>query len=234
MAEAQNRQRQFVSFTFYRVEPAWRRLRAEERAEGKHEFCEVVQEYAEQLIVLSYTTMGTRADCDFVLWRIGYELEPLQAMAAKLLATGLGHYLTTPHSYLAMTKHSIYLKEHTHEGQADARGRIVPGKHRYLFVYPFVKTRDWYRLPLEVRQGMMNEHIRVGHKYPRVKLNTTYSFGLDDQEFVVAFETDYPADFLDLVMELRESEASRHTLRDTPIFTCVHGTMDEVLNLLGG
>jgi chlorite dismutase len=104
---------------------------------------------------------------------------------------------------------------------------------RYLFVYPFVKTRAWYALPLERRQQIMNEHIRIGHKYPRVRLNTTYSFGLDDQEFVLAFESDHPADFLDLVMELRESEASQYTLRDTPIFTCVKAAGAELLKSLG-
>ena len=67
----------------------------------------------------------------------------------------------------------------------------------------------------------MDEHIALGHKYPSVKLNTTYSFGLDDQEFVVAFETDEPRDFVDLVPALRETEASLYTLRDTPIFSCV-------------
>ncbi|MFQ5780959.1 MAG: chlorite dismutase family protein, partial [Nitrospiria bacterium] len=67
-----------------------------------------------------------------------------------------------------------------------------------------------------------------------VKINTSYSFGLDDAEFVVAFESDYPSDFLDLVMALREAEASRFTLRDTPIFTCVRKSLSETLNDLGG
>ena len=80
---------------------------------------------------------------------------------------------------------------------------------------------------------MMTEHIRLGHKYPSVKINTTYSFGLDDPEFVVAFESDRPADFLDLVMELRESGASSYTLKDTPIFTCVWMTPGEALDAIG-
>src|SRR3970282_520409 len=117
---------------------------------------------------------------------------------------------------------------------AHTPGAISPGQHHSLFVSPFVKTREWYRLTESTRQGIMKEHIALGHKFPRVKLNTTYSFGLDDQEFVLAFESDYPEDFLDLVMALRETEASRYTLRDTPIFTCVPRPLDEGLNLLGG
>ena len=227
--------RQLVNFTFYKVDPAWRRLPAEERQTSKHEFCRVIEEYAGKTIaVLPYSLVGIRGDCDFMLWRIGYDLEPLQEMSAKLLATGLGKYLTAPYSYLSMTKSSIYLVGHVHDGQADARGRIEPGQHKYVFVYPFVKTREWYRLPEPTRQAAMKEHIALGHKFPRVKLNTTYSFGLDDQEFVLAFESDYLEDFLDLVMALRETEASRYTLRDTPIFTCVHRPLDDVLALLGG
>ncbi|HYS59714.1 MAG TPA: chlorite dismutase family protein, partial [Gemmatimonadales bacterium] len=71
-------------------------------------------------------------------------------------------------------------------------------------------------------------------KYPSIRLNTTYSYGLDDQEFIVAFEGDNPADFLDLVMELRESQASSYTLRDTPTFTCVQMSLWDMLDTLGG
>jgi chlorite dismutase len=79
----------------------------------------------------------------------------------------------------------------------------------------------------------MNEHIVVGHQYPTVKLNTTYSFGLDDQDFVVAFETDFPADFLDLVQELRETESSIFTVRDVPIFTCISTTVEQIVKNMG-
>src|SRR5205807_5687711 len=111
---------------------------------------------------------------------------------------------------------------------------IRPSEARYLFVYPFVKTRAWYMLPKPERQTMMDEHVRVGRKYPSIRLNTTYSYGLDDQEFIVAFEGDNPAEFLDLVMELRESEASAYTLRDTPTFTCVQMSLWDLLDTLGG
>jgi chlorite dismutase len=103
---------------------------------------------------------------------------------------------------------------------------------KHLFIYPFVKSREWYLLPLEKRQEIMDVHIKVGNKYPSVKLNTTYSFGLDDQDFVVAFETEEPKDFVDLVMELRETQSSVYTVRDTPIFTCVQMPMERILDQL--
>ncbi len=235
MPEAEAR-RQFVNFAFYKVDPAWRRLPLEERESGKQEFRRVVEEHDQpgRMKVLCYSTLGIRGDCDFMLWRIGYDLLKFQEMTAQLLATDLGKYVTTPYSFLSMTKRSVYVDKHVHEDQEGRRLRLTPGQFRYLFVYPFVKNKAWYRLTQHARQGMMNEHIEIGHKYPTVRLNTTYSFGLDDQEFVVAFESDRPDHFLDLVMELRHSEATSYTLRDTPIFTCVHRELPEVLDLLGG
>ncbi len=229
----QNR-RQYVNFVYYKVDPAWRRLPEAERKRGKEQFIEVVKSFEPEMIVIPYSLVGIRGDCDFMLWRISYDLLKFQEMGAKLLATDLGKYLSVPYSYLAMTKRSTYVREHQHAGQEGTRLELTPGKFRYLFVYPFVKTRAWYRLTQHARQGMMNEHIEIGHRFPTVRLNTTYSFGLDDQEFVLAFESDKPEHFLDLVMELRHSEASNYTLRDTPIFTCVHRELPEMLDLLGG
>jgi chlorite dismutase len=162
-------------------------------------------------------------------------LEDFQELHAAVLRSAMGAHLDTPYSYLAMTKRSQYVDKHEHaDGQGEGRRtRIRPTGRQYLFVYPMVKKRPWYRLSLEERQKAMDEHIRVGHDFPRVKINTSYSFGLDDQEFVVAFETDYPADFLDLVEKLRGGEASAYTERETPIFACVAGSIAEVVELLG-
>lgn len=233
MSEKQQEKRQFVNFYFYKADAAWRRLPSAERAEGRKEFVSVVEKFSDRVMTIPYSLVGIRAEADIMLWRISYELEALQEMSVQLNATGIGQYLSTPYSLLAMTKRSIYTEKHVHEGQESKRLRVVPGEYKYLFIYPFVKKREWYLLTKTARQGMMNEHIEIGHKYPTVKLNTSYSFGLDDAEFVVAFESDQPQDFLDLVMELREAEASRYTERDTPIFTCVRKEIREAVDDLG-
>ncbi len=228
--------RQYINFAFYKIDPAWRRLPATEREAGKREFLAVYEDFSDRLLLVSYSLVGIRPEAEFMIWRIGPPatgLELFQEMSGRILKSGLGRYLHTPYSYLSMTRRSIYLREHRHAGQEDARLEIVPGRARYLFVYPFVKSRDWYMLPMHIRQRMMNEHIEIGHKYPSVKIHTTYSFGLDDQEFVLAFESDSPEDFLDLVMELRESLASKYTVRDTPIFTCVARPIADILDSLG-
>ena len=225
--------RQFVNFMFFTVDRAFRSLDGTVKAEAKRELAEIINRYSGPMFVLPYSTVGLKAGVDFMLWRIGYDIDPFQRMAADINKSILGRYLDVPHSFLAMTKHSQYVDEHVHEGQEGRRLRIVPGKKPYLFVYPFVKTRDWYLLPMSERQRIMNEHIAIGHKYPRVKINTTYSFGLDDQDFVVAFESDTADEFLDLVQELRETESSKYTVRDTPMFTCRRSTIEEILETLG-
>jgi chlorite dismutase len=178
-----NDRRQYVNFAFYKVDPLWRRLPSEERKKGKCELVEVVRSYEQDVLVTPYSLVGIRGDCDFMLWRIGYDPLKLQEMSAQLLATELGKYLATPYSYLSITKRSIYVDKHTHEGQEGTRLKFVPGQFRYLFIYPFVKSKAWYRLTKHARQGMMDEHIEIGHKYPTVRLNTTYSFGLDTPTF---------------------------------------------------
>jgi len=225
--------RQFVNFMFFRVDRAFRREPEDVKAEAKREFAELVKRYTGPMMILPYSTMGLKPGVDFMLWRIGYDIEPFAQMLADVNRSQLGKFIDVPLSYLSMTKHSQYVDEHVHDGQEGRRLKIVPGKKPFLFVYPFVKTRDWYLLPMTERQRIMNEHIAIGHKYPRVKINTTYSFGLDDQDFVVAFEADSAAEFLDLVQELRETESSKFTVRDTPMYTCKRATMDEILATIG-
>lgn len=222
--------RQFVNFQFFKVDPLWRRLPRAEREKGVKEFVSAAKGFRSKGVIFhSYSLVGIRGDAEFLIWRIAEDLPLFGEMSSALLQTGLGSYVQFPYSYLSMTKRSMYVDKHVHSDQEGRRTRIVPGEAKYLFVYPFVKTREWYRLAKEKRQELMDEHIRIGHKYPSVKLNTTYSFGLDDQDFVVAFESDKPADFLDLVMELRETESSRYTLRDTPTFTCIKQPLETLL-----
>ena len=225
--------RQYVKFTFFKVDPAWRRLDPIERDAQIAEFRDVVEAWAGRNLIRCYSTIGTRGDVDFLVWQVSYGLEDVQRMASELLGTQLGGWLTTPFSYLSMTKNSAYIEKYAGPGEDRfTRLSIAPGEHRYLFVYPLTKVREWYGLSKEERQTAMNQHIAIGATYSSVKINTTYSFGLDDQEFVLAFETDEPGDFLDLVQELRGSVSSAYTLTDVPIFTCVQTTAEGMLRAL--
>ena len=196
------------------------------------EVVNILETFAGRMLVRIFSTVGTRGDSDLMLWTVSDRLEDFTELTSQLFGSRMGVYLDVPYSYLAMTRRSQYIDKHTHEGQEGARLRVKPGDAKYLFVYPFVKTRAWYLLPLEERQAIMDVHIKVGHDFPTVRINTAYSFGLDDQEFVVAFESDSPSDFLDLVMKLRETKSSEFTLRDTPIFTCIAMSGPDALDSL--
>jgi chlorite dismutase len=204
---------QYVAYSFYRVRPEWRRLPVEDREAGKDAFADVIEAWTDRLEGLrTYSVAGVRPDSDFFLWKITSRYEDLGELAAELNATPLAGWLDTPYSYLATTKASQYT-------QARRARKVIPKNQRYLVVYPFVKVRPWYALPPEKRQRAMDEHIRIGREeFPGITNHTTYSFGIDDQEFMTAFECDEPADFMHLMLRLRDSEASRYTERDTPIF----------------
>lgn len=221
--------RQFLKYTFFKLLPSWRS--ANDQEEARQVFRALVEKYSARMIVKSFSLFGTRGDCDFMLWTISERLEDFQEMLSETLKSPLGKHVSTPYSYLSMTRKSEYVRDHRHPGQEGDAPKKVPGNSRYLFVYPFVKKREWYNFPPEERHRMMMDHIRKGHAFPSVKINTSYSFGLDDQEFVLSFETDYPSDFLELVMALRSSDASKYTELETPIFTCVATAFDELVKL---
>ena len=218
--------RHFVKYTFLKVDPAWRRLEDERRAEDKREFIAACEDFADGHLLRTFSLVGTRGDADLLLLSQAQNLERIHEFHVILAQSGLMKWCSIPYSFLAMTKPSEYSDE--------SRLEVRPGKGKYLFVYPFVKTRAWYALPADERWRIMQDHIRVGREYPQVDNHTTYSFGLDDQEFVVAFDTDDAGAFLDLVQRLRTTEASAYTLRDTPSFTCIATSVERALSAVDG
>ena len=226
---SENGSGQYVAYTFYRVDPAWRRLPVEERQAAKDAFADVVDDFADRFDHLrAYTTAGVRPETDFFLWKITERYDALGELGAALNGTPLAGWLETPYSYLATTKASQYTS-------ARKARKITPHGLPYLVVYPFVKVRPWYALSEAERQRAMDEHMVIGREeFPGIKNHTTYSFGIDDQEFMTAFECEEPADFMHLMLRLRDSEASSYTERDTPIFVGQHVTIREALAALDG
>ena len=220
----------FLKYTFFKVAREWRSLPDEEREAARSELATLLESQAGLKLQL-FSLVGIRGDADFMILADSATLEPFQELVSAVLATRLGKYLEIPYSYLAMTRQSHYARSHK---RSELEGEVLPPEQaKYMFVYPFVKMRSWYGLPFAERQRIMGEHFKVGRKYPKIKINTGYSFGLDDQEFVLAFEGDEPAEFLALVEELRSTEASKYTALETPIFTCVRTDASKLLGLLG-
>jgi chlorite dismutase len=219
-------ERHVVKYTFFKVDPAWRRLPAEQRAQDKAEFVAACEDFGTDHLLQSFSLVGTRGDADIMLVAETENLDRIHEFHVVLSQSGLAKWCTQPHSFLGLRKSSEYSDEQ--------RFVARPFTGKYLFVYPFVKTRAWYALPAEERWRVMQDHIRIGKEYPNVDNHTTYSFGLDDQEFVVAFDTDDVGAFLDLVQRLRGTEASAWTARDTPSFTTIRTSLKRAVDALDG
>jgi chlorite dismutase len=228
-AKSPDRQRhQFLNYSFYRLDPVFRRLPREVQRDAAAGFIDLVRKWEamEDVILRTYSLVGLRADVDFLLWRIAFDPLCFQAMEAAIRRSALGAYLLQVHSFLSLQRRSPYVNRSKGAGEGV---ELLAGQGKYLFVYPFVKTRPWYRLSAHARQGMMDEHIAACSVFKGVHLNTSYSYGIDDQDFVVAFDSDYPQEFVDLVGRLRYTEASLYTERDTPMFTCAKAPIDAIL-----
>jgi chlorite dismutase len=212
--------RDLVKYTFFRLDPAWRRRSRETRRAGRRELAALLERPGRGVFLRTYSLVGTKAGTEALVWIVADTLEAIQELHARIIGSAMGAYLSVAYSYLGLGRRSEYLGDHAHAGQEGEAGRRRPVGRPYLFVYPFVKKREWYALPFEERRRIMGEHFRIGHRFPRVAIHTGYSFGIDDAEFILGFEADSPAEFLDLVQALRSSEASRYTALETPIFTC--------------
>jgi len=212
------------------LDPAWRRRTAAERHDDGCEFGEALAAAElEGVRSISYSSIGLEPGVDVLLWRMASSVDALESSAAGFLSAGLGRWMTVNQSFIGRIGPSQYVRKPTDQEQSLFGGE----RSRYLIVYPFTKSTDWYLLSKEARQGVMNEHMRVGHDFPMVRQALAYSFGLDSQDFVVAYETDDLVAFGDLVRALRATESRRSTVNDTPILLGIHRPIGEILGLLG-
>jgi chlorite dismutase len=220
----------YIQALALRLDPAWRRQPGPERREDARGFAEAEASVADlEVLSVTYSSVSLQPGVDILLWRMAPTMAALEAAGAAVLGAGLGRWLTVRHSLLGRIGSSQYVRKPTAQEQSMFSGE----RSRYLVVYPFTKSTDWYLSPAAERQKVMNEHMKIGHRYPMVRQALAYSFGLDDQDFVVAYEMDDLGTFGDLVRELRSSESRRATVSDTPILLGIHRSLDEILGLLG-
>ncbi|NWJ28498.1 chlorite dismutase family protein [Marine Group I thaumarchaeote] len=204
----------YFNFSFFKVDPKWRWMADLAKEESAKEVENIIKNSG--IMFRSYSNLGLRDDTDFLFWFAAKTVEEIQAVIEKLYKTVFGKYIIPSITYLSCTRPSIYAKD------AKTHGFVTgnePKKH--VIVYPFTKTREWYLLPKEKRQQIMDEHIQVSKRYPQVVLNTTYSFGIHDEDFLLAFEVDDIRDFQDLIMDLRETRVSAYVKNDIPMIVCV-------------
>ena len=224
--ETKDDENYFFNFSFFKVDPKWRWMADLAKEESAKEVNNVLRNTGIKL--RTYTTLGLRDDADFLFWFASKSVEEIQNAISKLYLTVFGKYITPSLVYLSYTRPSIYAKN----GKTIS---FVAGNEpkKYVVVYPFTKTREWYLLPRAERQKMMDEHIDLGQKYPQIILNTTYSVGIHDEDFMLAFETDDLPDFQNLIMDLRETKVSVYVKVDTPMIVCVKKDIIPLISSLG-
>ena len=224
--EGNDDEKYYFNFLFFQIDPKWRWMADLAKEESAKEVENVVKNSG--IMFRSYSTLGLRADSDFLFWFAAKTVEEIQSVISKIYLTVFGKYIISSQTYLSCTRPSIYAR----------KGRTISfiagnESKKYVVVYPFTKTREWYLLSNEERQKMMDEHIDVSQKYPDIILNTTYSFGIDDQDFMLAFETDDLRDFQNLIMDLRETKVSAYVKVDTPMIVCVKKDIQSLIASLG-
>lgn len=217
----------FLNFSFFKVDPKWRWLNEIGKEEAAKEFESLLEVANTKMKVIPYSTIGLRSDADFMLWMIADSVEKMQILTSKIYFTVLGKYIEPSQIYLSSSRKSSYSNQ--------VKPCFITNQKplKYNIVYPFIKSREWYLLPFEKRKKMMEEHIEVGRKFPNIRLNTSYSFGIHDQDFMLAFETDDLNDFQNLIMQLRETKVSKYVVKDTPMIVCLHKNMEQVIKSLG-
>lgn len=225
-------EKQFVNFMFFRVSPDWRKLNAETKRVFKSEFQSVFNKFSDKFLLFSYSLIGFDSKADLMFWRVGTSLDLIQEMTAKLYRTNLGSYFENADNFLSVTKKRMFIAP-GESAETEDRFHIKAGEKKYLFVYPCAKHSEWYKKTGEERDAIVEEDFMVGKRFPNIKIHLTHAFGFSEQEYIISFETDEPRDFLALAEELRETPASKFTLRGMPIYTCRQRSLMECLDALG-
>ena len=216
-------------FAFFAFTQAHAALSPAERKEFHTQWLSQLHQASNNQFI--YQVYPAQANADILIWS-ALEAEDSSAAAAFMeqfaCATNPFRHLVSPVDVLwGFTKPSLYTKTRSNQEIDPFAEKRAP----YLVMYPFVKTVDWYLMSREARQGMMNEHIRIGKQYPEITQLLLYSFGLQDQEFIVVYEMNDLVQFSDLVYELRDSEARKYTERDTPLWTGIYHPAGQTLGL---
>ncbi|HVA97122.1 MAG TPA: chlorite dismutase family protein [Candidatus Acidoferrales bacterium] len=213
------------NYLFFTIRPEFYTLTHETQKAVKETFLTELQN-ERSVISTTYSTLGLKTNTNILIWFQADEIETIQEFVNKLLHTKLGNYLVITYTLFGMTRPTQYSDRSTGHLHTERKG----GK--YLIIYPFTKTKEWHMLDFDARRKLMGGHVMVGKKYPQIEQLLLYSYGIDDNEFIVSYEMDDLSAFQSLVMELRSDKVRAYTQNDTPIFTCVYRTPQKALEFI--
>ncbi len=219
----------FTSFWLYKRKANWSEIAGDDWNGAVAQISSMLNELPDDVVLRgTYSALGLTPDVELIVWAVAPKLEQLQRLAVGIDRTTIGHHLDLQRVYFGSAGVSQYDPNH---GPAFLLGK---DPKRYLSVYPFTKTPDWFLLPYEERRRLMIEHGEMGRDYPSILTNTVSSFGIADQEFIVALEDDDPKMLIDMVQKLRGAEVRKWTALDVPIYLGDRKPIADVLADLRG
>lgn len=180
----------------------------------------------DDVIVVAYTTLGLKANTTFMLWCRAKNPGEISILLGKMLRIKLGKYLSVEYAFFGIVRNSEY------SGRTGKPEQVMQNyKERlpYFVLYPFTKTSEWHLLDRDNRGAIMGQHIKIGLGHPDIRQCLLYSYGVDDYEFIVSYETKTLEEFQDLVIEMRRTIGRKYTLVDTPTFTCIYKPLPELI-----
>jgi hydrogen peroxide-dependent heme synthase len=223
-----NAQVRYTMWSVFRARTDAQRLPDDDRLQVAAEVDALFEQIATKDVVVrgSYDVSGLRADADYLIWWHAPRAEDLQEAYARLRRTRLGRASEPVWSALALHRPAEFNKSHLPAFLAGEEPK------RFVCVYPFVRSYEWYLLPDQERRSMLAEHGVMAREFPDVRANTVASFALGDYEWVLAFEADELHRIVDLMRHLRGAAARRHTREETPFFTGTRKPLSELVTAL--
>ena len=217
-----------IRYTMWSVFRLARPLGDDQRTAAAEEATALLDELAGKDVVVRgvYDVAGLRADADVMVWWHSETPEALQEAYTRFRRTALGRHLDPVWSQMALHRPAEFNRSHIPAFLADERARD------YVCVYPFVRSYEWYLLPDEERRAMLAEHGQMARGFPDVRANTVAAFALGDYEWMLAFEADELHRIVDLMRDLRASDARRHVREEVPFYTGARVTAAELLDRL--
>lgn len=222
-------QRSLNHFALFALTPAYWEADAETQASLAGDLMRRLGAVAD--CVHTYRIFPTRSEADILIWSASIAEAndaPTRFFSGFAAAVApFRRYLKPVDTLWGFTRRSVYAGGRSAQ-EIDPFSSV---RKPYLVIYPFAKTTNWYLMSRDSRQGMMNEHIRLGREFEDITQLLLYSTGFQDFEFVVSYETDDLPRFSELVVALRDTDARRYTLRDTPIYTAISQPLTEILTV---
>jgi hydrogen peroxide-dependent heme synthase len=214
----------FAYYPVFRATPDLRERPSGDLDQISHDAEILMKEWSERVTVRgTYSSVGFRPDAELMMWWVGHSAEALQDLLVAFRRGALGRRLELTHAFLGMVRPAEFTKDHV---PAFLRGEAAK---KYLCVYPFVRTPEWYLLPPDARAGLLREHGEMGREFPDVLANTTSAFGLGDWEWILAFEADDLSRLVDCLRRLRDSASRLYVKEETPFVTGVRKELVEAV-----